>query len=534
MAGKKILYHRLLLGMLIFILTACAAPQAQTQTLKITVLADGQQHEVQLAPGSSVQQALDAVGITLGDLDRLEPPAFTVLREPTQVRVVRVREEFDIVQQTIPFEQQTIRSEALPEGETRLLQAGENGLQEVTIRHLYEDGQEISRQEVSINVLREPKPEIVMLGSQVVSERRQIPGTLLYLDAGNVWQIEADTANRTPILTLGDLDGRVFSLSPDGKWLLFTRQAQDDENINTLWAAKLTEEPPLLIDLQVSNVVHFADWVPNSTLRVVYSTVEPRSAAPGWQANNDLQMRSFSSSGWLSRPTVVLDANAGGIYGWWGATFLWSPDGMQMAFSRPDGVGLVDFEAGAMRHLLEMPPLQTFGDWAWVPGIDWSPQGDVLYTGDHRAPAGGAATAETSPLFGLTALPLPEGLSIPLLNQTGMFVEPVTSPLQPRPEDEGAFQVAWLQALTPQQSDTSRYRLMVMDRDGSNRQALFPAPDAAGLEPQRVLWSPEPLPESGNLAIAVLYQGNLWLVDAVTGQALQVTGDGLVTALIWR
>ena len=38
-------------------------------------------------------------------------------------------------------------------------------------------------------------------------------------------------------LTSGDLDGRIFTLSPDGAWLLFSRSSTRpiDEEINNLW-----------------------------------------------------------------------------------------------------------------------------------------------------------------------------------------------------------------------------------------------------------------------------------------------------------
>jgi hypothetical protein len=42
------------------------------------------------------------------------------------------------------------------------------------------------------------------------------------------------------------------------------------------------------------------------------------------------------------------------------------------------------------------------------------------------------------------------------------------------------------------------------------------------------------MPEGGNYAIAVLYQGNLYLVNVNSGQALQVTGDGLTSRVVWR
>jgi hypothetical protein len=61
--------------------------------------------------------------------------------------------------------------------------------------------------------------------------------------------------------------------------------------------------------------------------------------------------------------------------------------------------------------------------------------------------------------------------------------------------------------------------------------SLFPPEGVAGLQPQRVAWSPSA--ETGPL-IAFIYQGNLWLVNVLSGEASQVTGDGLVTAVSWR
>ena len=77
-----------------------------------------------------------------------------------------------------------------------------------------------------------------------------------------------------------------------------------------------------------------------------------------------------------------------------------------------------------------------------------------------------------------------------------------------------------------------------MDRDGSNRRVLFPEEGAPGLDPQQVVWSPEPLAAEGGADmaywIAVVYQGNLWLINSQTGEAQQITGDGLIDRLDWR
>jgi hypothetical protein len=36
------------------------------------------------------------------------------------------------------------------------------------------------------------------------------------------------------------------------------------------------------------------------------------------------------------------------------------------------------------------------------------------------------------------------------------------------------------------------------------------------------------------LYIAYIYQGNLWLIDPDTGEAQQLTGDGLIAAIDWN
>jgi hypothetical protein len=117
-----------------------------------------------------------------------------------------------------------------------------------------------------------------------------------------------------------------------------------------------------------------------------------------------------------------------------------------------------------------------------------------------------------------------------------MFAYPLASPLQSASTGEIDYQIAFLQATFPDQSETSRYRLVVMDRDGSNRRTLFPPAESPGMAPEQHwgAWSPAPLAESASLSLAVLYQGNLWLVDAASGEAVQITGDGLTTRVLWR
>ena len=508
-------------------LAACAAPQVTEGLITVGISADGEETSVSVPAGNTVDSALRAAGIILGPLDKTDPPLYTVLGDGSQVLVVRVEEEFIIEQEVIPFESQVVRNESLPEGQEYWLQLGENGLREITIRRLFEDGEEVSSNPVKSIIVEEPIPQIKMVGVQRSFVPFDIPGRLVYLLDGDAWLMKDTTGNRQQLISSGDLDGRVFSLSPDGDWLLFTRTAEDEDTINTLWAAPIDQDEGQEIDLGVSNIIHFADWKPGSDLTVAYSTVEPRPGAPGWQANNDLQMLSFSPSGFIRELPEILETNSGGLYGWWGTGFSWSPDGLSLSYARPDEVGLVILESNEQSPLKQFTPVQTFGDWAWVPSISWGPESDILYGVDHAPPA-------ESQEYDLDVILVADGQQKVLTREVGMFAYPISSPLSELPSEERAHQVAFLQALFPLQSETSRYNLLVMDRDGSNKKLLFPFEGAEGLEPQAVVWSPEELDESENRAIGLVYQNNLWIVDSVTGEAWQITGDGLTSRIDWK
>jgi hypothetical protein len=63
---------------------------------------------------------------------------------------------------------------------------------------------------------------------------------------------------------------------------------------------------------------------------------------------------------------------------------------------------------------------------------------------------------------------------------------------------------------------------------------VFPNPGSVGLEPQTPVWAPEALFSNEGDYLAVIYRGDLWLIDAATGQSHQITSDGLFQKLIWE
>jgi hypothetical protein len=519
---------RLLPHLAVFVLllaAACRAAPSAAQ-IQVSLTADGEERQLTLPAGGSVQDALEQAGLELGLLDRTEPNVFDALEDGAQVSVIRVSEDFEIEEAVLAFESRTLQNESLTPGEQRLIQNGANGLAEVTYRLLFEDGELVSRTEVRSVVVTEPVEEIIMVGAQSPFSAVNIPGRLAFLSAGNAWVLEQNTGARRPVVTSGDLDGRVFEVSPDGDWLLFSRTSQVEGEINELWVASLDEGSELLIDLGVGNVVHYAGWVPGgSNTQIALSTVETSLNPPGWQANNDLQFINITAGGEVTPPRVGLGAREDGLYAWWGTGFAWRPDGEALAFTRSDAVGSVDLVAEELDTWLQQITYQTTSDWAWMPGLAWSPEGDLLYTVQHMQ-QDDLEVQERSPVFDLVAA-YASGQTDTIAANVGMFAAPQASG-----ESEGSYLLAYLRAFTPAQSDISAYELVVDEPDGGNPRSLFPPPGAPGLQPQRFAWSP--VGEQGALYIAFIYQGNLWLVDARSGTAEQITGDSLVSAISWR
>ena len=534
------LYHFIkvlfIISLLLFSGSACfPSPQpAPQEDLSIQIEADGLTTQISVPAGSSVQTALDAGGISLTGKDRVEPSLTTILSNADVIRVIRVEEVIETEQVVIPFEVIRQPTENLPAGQENLLQAGTNGLKEIAYLRVIEDGQEISFEEINSLELEAALDEIILVGVQSSIAPISIPSPLVYLSNGNAWMMEQSTANRFLIVSTGDLDGRIFHLSSDGNWLLFTRTEEDEDIINSLWAVEIEFAGDSLVDLDTEDVIHFADWVPGAEQIFAYSSVEPRVSAPGWQANNDLVLKRFSKSGWTSIVKTHQETNYGGVYGWWGTDFQYSPEASFLAYASPDQVGIITTEDSEKQVYLEIIPYKTQGDWAWMPGIGIGPLENVIYTVDH-ATQEGSLSAEESPVFDLVAIPLTGGGARSIVQDVGMFAYPLPSPAHTKPSGEASYQVAYLQAVFPEQSATSNYRVALMDRDGSNQHLIFPAADKPGLQPLRGwgAWSPEQLDSSAVFPLAVLYEGNIWILNPDTGESWQVTGDGRVQGLDW-
>jgi Tol biopolymer transport system component len=508
-----------------------------TETLAVTIRADGQDLAVR-TQGRTVREALDEADVSIGAEDRVEPDLWVELVDGMTVRVIRVQQEIIVERQVIPYTQQTIKSEALPVGETKLLQAGTNGQAEITYRVQFQDGVEISRSVLRQTVVQEAFPQIVVVGVEGMVDSVDLQGTVAYLNGGNAWLMREASSWRHPVTAEGTLDGRVFALSPNGEYLLYTVPTDTlsfEGPFNELYLLDVTVDVPEPQRLSQQNVL-WADFAPcgeggETCGTIAYSTGE-KSGPPGWRANNDLWTADLLSE--TSRPQRLLATQSEGAYSWWGSRYAWSPDGEKIAYARPDQLGWIDVGSGRVFPLATYPPQSprssSVDDQVWLPTPTWSPDSRYVVCTLHGEEPG--RPADLSRIFEIWALDLDNTVRARLTRAVGMWSTPRWSPIILQGASSGAqtadSRIAYASANTPMNSYESRYVLTVMDRDGSNKHAVFPAQDQAGMaRPFTYRWSPD------GRQLMVLYLGDLYLLDVASGRAQQVTGDGQCTHLEW-
>jgi dipeptidyl aminopeptidase/acylaminoacyl peptidase len=499
------------------LLSGCASPK------RIAVEVDGARRIVETQE-DTVREALEAQGITLSSLDRTEPALWEPTTDGMTIIITRVREETEVERKVLPFSRQVLRDEALEEGETRLMQLGVNGEEEVTYLITYENDLEVNRIPAARRVIQDPVDEIVVIGVSGTLPSVPISGTITYVSNGNAWMMRGASGGKRPLTFTGDLDQRVVALSPDGTQLLFSRKIESEEEsevLNSLWVVGTVVVGDDAHDLGIQGV-QYAQWSPDGT-RFAYSTAERIDGRPGWRANNDLWIASADGRD----KAQVLPESSGGIYGWWGSEFAWSPDGRIFAYADADEIGLIDLSSGERQTLLDFPAYLTYGDWVWVPSLSWSPDGRFVVCTVHATSVSEDEVAAESPVFDIWVVSIDGLVKVRVAEEVGMWASPVWSPAESKAADEQRSRIAYCTARNPLDSQASDYNLYLVDRDGSNETKLFPLHGEEGLQEPELAWSP------WADGLVTVREGNLYLLSLSSGALRQLTADGGSTNPQW-
>ena len=161
----------------------------------ITIQVDGQTlHSATSA--QNVGDALAEANVALQGQDYSQPAEGDPIPANGQIRVVRVREEVQLEQTTIPFE-----TSYQPDPNTELdkrsvVTPGEYGLEVSRVRVRYEDGQEVSRTSDAQWVAKEPVDQVSGYGTKVVTSTLDTPqGQLEYWRAVTVYATSYSPCN---------------------------------------------------------------------------------------------------------------------------------------------------------------------------------------------------------------------------------------------------------------------------------------------------------------------------------------------------
>ena len=476
---------------------------------------------------ADVKDLLLEQGLELGPLDLVSPSQSTLLTDGMDVTITRIEEQLQNEEIVVQFEKQVVRNDGLPVGESRLLQTGTSGLEKITYRIVTEDGVIASKSILQRTMMKQPVDEIIMVGSQASYTVVPINGSLAYIASGNAWIMSKSSGIRQPLTVSGVLDGRIFELSNNSRFVLYSGKPDQESmetTFNELWVVSTDSSSSEPLTLKVENVL-WAAWSPTDEFTIAYSTGEPRKTAPGWQAHNDLHIATFNEVDTEVEHITILEPSAGGSYGWYGMQFAWAPDGTQIAYAQADRIGTIELDGSTnpVKELLtSFSHYQTWTDWVWIPALTWSPDSRFLYTVSHGDPIG-LELPEDSQIFNVSALAQDGSFQATLAERTGIWSNPVVSPMT-----STGFQVAFLQANNPLQSISSGYTLSVMEQDGSNVKDIFPISGETALKPQNVTWSPN------GKQIALIHKGNLWIVGNESSVSQQLTSDGQTSKPSWE
>ncbi len=500
--------------LLALILAACGPGRLPDQVV-VSLYSDGEVQTLTLPQGQTVRDALKAASLTLGELDRVRPPETTLLLSGQTISVTRVVQTSEIVTDTIPFQTRYQPDTTLAVGEQRVMQAGRNGTTATTYRLTYEDGQLISRVEIDRQSVQDPVVEIIRTGPTENFDTVPLSGTLVYLSNNNAFIMREVSGNRRPLTTAGDLDGRVVSLSPDGKWLLYTRAVS--KTLNALWIVDTTLATPEPKALNLTGIL-WADFSPDGK-SIAYSRGDPAPGLPGWKAFNDLSIVPINN-GKLGKAQEIVKAASTAQYAWWGTQYRWSPDSKRLAFANTEAIGVISPTARLTKTttLITFAAYNTRSTWAWTPVPSWSPDSAFIVAAQHATVNTGEAP-EDSPAFDIVASVVSGTLRARLIDDAGMWSVPQWLP---------SGQIIFGVAETPYASDASRYKLYRMDRDGSNRTLLYPALNDVGID-----GLPEFTPSPDGRSLLVVYQGDLYIINLITNNVRRLTAESTISRPRW-
>ncbi len=114
----------------------------------------------------TVAAVLERNGISLGEMDIVNPSLDSVVNKDTKISITRVTTDMLAVTEEIPFETVSTPNSSLARGKTNIITQGVNGSKEIMYNVIYHDGTEQSREVVGERIISEPVNQVEEYGTQ--------------------------------------------------------------------------------------------------------------------------------------------------------------------------------------------------------------------------------------------------------------------------------------------------------------------------------------------------------------------------------
>ncbi|MGI6566079.1 MAG: DUF348 domain-containing protein [Firmicutes bacterium] len=140
-----------------------------TRSFPVTLVVGGSEKTARFI-GGSVKDLLEQQGVELGEMDRVIPDLTQEVASSQTVEVIRVTVEQITVEEDLPYASREWAEPTLEKGKTKVVQQGQLGVQEKVYEVTCENGREVNRELLLTRVVREPKDEIIGIGTREPSK----------------------------------------------------------------------------------------------------------------------------------------------------------------------------------------------------------------------------------------------------------------------------------------------------------------------------------------------------------------------------
>lgn len=135
-----------------------------TRALKVKVIADGKSREI-YTPPVPVKEAIRLAGVELGEMDIVKTVPTDVIVPDQEIEIIRVTQEEKVIEETTPYQVERTEDHTLEKGLSRTIRPGVEGLARNTVRITYHNGQEVKREVIKSEVIKEPQNKVIAMGT---------------------------------------------------------------------------------------------------------------------------------------------------------------------------------------------------------------------------------------------------------------------------------------------------------------------------------------------------------------------------------